>query len=41
MVKKRSEESKISRILKEAESGIPIKDLSRKYGISEQKNPPD
>ena len=36
MAKKRIEESKIFQILKEAESGIPIKDLSRKYGITEQ-----
>ncbi|ABZ93694.1 Transposase [Leptospira biflexa serovar Patoc strain 'Patoc 1 (Ames)'] len=36
MAKKRIEESKIFQILKEAESGIPIKELSRKYGITEQ-----
>lgn len=36
MAKKRIEESKIFQILKEAESGIPIKELYRKYGITEQ-----
>lgn len=36
MAKKRIEESKIFQILKESESGIPIKELSRKYGITEQ-----
>lgn len=36
MAKKRIEESKIFQILKEAESGLPIKELSRKYGITEQ-----
>lgn len=36
MAKKKIEESKIFQILKEAESGIPIKELSRKHGITEQ-----
>lgn len=36
MAKKRIEESKIFQILKEAESGVPIKELSRKYGFTEQ-----
>jgi putative transposase len=36
MAKKKIEESKIFQILKEAESGIQIKELSRKHGITEQ-----
>ncbi|EOQ90308.1 transposase [Leptospira yanagawae serovar Saopaulo str. Sao Paulo = ATCC 700523] len=36
MARKKIEESEIFRILKEAETGIPIKELSRKYGITEQ-----
>ncbi|TGM03232.1 transposase [Leptospira jelokensis] len=36
MAKKRIEETKIFQILREAESGVPIKELSRKYGFTEQ-----
>ncbi|EOQ89024.1 transposase [Leptospira yanagawae serovar Saopaulo str. Sao Paulo = ATCC 700523] len=36
MAKKRVEEPKIFQILKEAESGVTIKELSRKYGFTEQ-----
>ncbi|MCW7502345.1 transposase [Leptospira sp. 2 VSF17] len=36
MAKKRVEETKIFQILKEAESGVPMKELSRKYGFTEQ-----
>lgn len=36
MAKKKVEEPKIFQILKELESGIPIKELSRKYGFTEQ-----
>lgn len=36
MARKKIEESEIFRILQEAETGIPIKELSRKYGITEQ-----
>lgn len=36
MARNKIEESEIFRILKEAETGIPIKELSRKYGITEQ-----
>lgn len=36
MARKKIEESEIFRILREAETGIPIKELSRKYGITEQ-----
>lgn len=36
MARKKIEESEIFRVLKEAETGIPIKELSRKYGITEQ-----
>jgi len=34
MSKKKVEEIKIFQILKEAESGIPMKELSRKYGFT-------
>lgn len=36
MAKKKIEEKTIFQILKEAETGIPIKELSRKHGITEQ-----
>ena len=36
MARKKIEESEIFRILREAETGISIKELSRKYGITEQ-----
>jgi putative transposase len=36
MARKKIEESEIFRILREAETGIPIKELSRKHGITEQ-----
>lgn len=36
MAKKKVEEPKIFQILKELESGISIKELSRKYGFTEQ-----
>jgi putative transposase len=36
MSKKKIEEKTIFQILKEAETGISIKELSRKYGITEQ-----
>jgi len=36
MSRKKIEESEIFRILKEAETGISIKELSRKHGITEQ-----
>jgi len=36
MAKKKFEESTIFRILKEAESGLPIKEISRNHGITEQ-----
>jgi putative transposase len=35
MARKKIEESEIFRILREAETGIPIKELSRKHGITE------
>ena len=35
MKKKRFSEEQIIRILKEAESGIPVKELCRKYGFSD------
>jgi len=34
-VKKRFSEEQIIRILKEAESGVPVKELCRKYGFSD------
>ncbi|NCN11433.1 MAG: transposase [Leptospira sp.] len=36
MAKKKFEESEIFRTLKEAESGIPIKEVARNHGITEQ-----
>lgn len=36
MAKKHIEEKTIFQILREAETGIPIKELSRKHGITEQ-----
>lgn len=36
MAKKKIEEKTIFQILKEAEAGISIKELSRKHGITEQ-----
>jgi putative transposase len=36
MARKKIEESEIFHILREAETGIPIKELSRKHGITEQ-----
>lgn len=35
MKKRRFSEEKIVKILREAESGAPVKDLCRKYGISD------
>ncbi len=35
MKRKRFTEEKIIEILKEAEAGVPIKDLTRKYGMSD------
>ena len=35
-MKKRFREEEIIRILKEREAGLPVKDLIRKHGISEQ-----
>ena len=35
MRKRRFEEEQIIRILKEAESGVPAKDLCRKYNVSD------
>lgn len=34
-MKKRFSEEQIIRILKEAESGVPVKELCRKYGFSD------
>lgn len=36
MAKKHIDEKTIFQILREAETGIPIKELSRKHGITEQ-----
>ena len=35
MKKKRFSEEQIIRVLKEAESGVPVKELCRKYGFSD------
>ena len=35
MKRKRFTEEKIIAILKEAEAGVPVKDLTRKYGMSD------
>ena len=35
MKRKRFTEERIIQILKEAEAGVPIKDLTRKYGMSD------
>ena len=36
MAEKKFQETEIYKVLKEAESGIPIKEVARKYGITEQ-----
>ncbi len=36
MKRKRFSEEQIIKILKEAESGIPVKEICRKYGMAEQ-----
>ena len=36
MKRKRYSEERIIKILKEAEGGLPVEEVGRKYGVSEQ-----
>ena len=41
MKKSRFSESQIVAILKEADTGLPVKEVCRKHGISSEVAPPD